>query len=36
MQICTKVNNFYKQFLKYTDEYELLNQCFMEALEIRN
>ncbi|CAD8160997.1 unnamed protein product [Paramecium octaurelia] len=34
--VCSKVNNFFKSFIKYNSNFDMLNSCFQFALEKRN
>ncbi|CAD8164641.1 unnamed protein product [Paramecium pentaurelia] len=34
--VCQKVNNFFKSFIKYNSNFDMLNSCFQFALEKRN
>ncbi|CAD8075472.1 unnamed protein product [Paramecium sonneborni] len=34
--VCQQVNNFFKSFIKYNSNFDMLNSCFQFALEKRN
>ncbi|CAD8103370.1 unnamed protein product [Paramecium primaurelia] len=34
--VCVMINNFFKSYIKYNTNFDILNQCFLFALEKRN